>query len=156
MVSCLVFYFLDCYLGYSKVKWWKAIGAFATGAASGFLAATGVTLLGQVIGNVVFSLAGLIFNATPITATNLMIEVFTAIIIGIAAGLAGGAGLGQTKYLNSQSRQFLKRVAREPAKSIAYFIKSNKTIYNRFFYSLERAIMAAAVTKYGKTIIVRE
>lgn len=151
----VVLYFVDCKLGGTSPVWWKALGQFAVGAASGALAATGVKLFGQVIGNVVLSLSSLIFSAKPIRQDELVIEVVSAIIVGIVAGFAGGPGIGHKNYLNSQTKRLIKRIARETSKAIVYFVKCNKTIYNQIFKAIIRSITAGALTKYGRQLLVR-
>ena len=147
-------YWLDCKIAKVKVVWWKALGSFALGAASGALAATGVKLIGQIVGNVIISLASLIFSATPISEEDLLVEIFAAVIIGIVSGIAGGAGLGHMQHLNTQTKQFLKRIARETAKAIAYFVKSNKTLYKKLVSSIIKAVIAGSTAKYGKALLI--
>lgn len=145
----LILYFVDCAIFHEKVIWWKALAAFGVGAASGALAATGVQLVGQVIGNVALSVGNLLIQGNCITETDIAI----AIISGVILGLAGGAGLGYTAYLNSQDARLLNRIisskGKDIAKAIVYFVKSNQTIYKKLFKPLLRSFVASVLTDYG-------
>ena len=85
----------------------------------------------------------------------LFTEVIVAIILGVVSGIAGGAGLGHRNYLNSNTRRLLKRIVRQPAKAIVYFIKMNRTIYNKLAYGIASAFASTAVVKFGRRVLVR-
>jgi hypothetical protein len=151
----LAVYFLDCGISNFKVKWWKALIAFGVGAANGALAASGSGLLKQIIGNVTTSIGETLANGGTITKTDIIV----AIITGVVCGIAGGAGLGRTKYLNSQTRRALKLIVstkgRQIAKSLTYFIKSNKKLYKSFVLGLYRSFRYNLYCEFGGTAAKR-
>ncbi len=81
------------------------------GAASGFLASTGVGLVGQVAGNAAISMAN---NAADQVIENKGFKNFNVGsmlfdgVVGGIAGRAGGAGAG-SKHLNKIGKQLFKR-----------------------------------------------
>ena len=137
--------------------------AMVAGAVSGGLAASGIGLVGQVVGNAAISMAS---NATDQVARNGGFQNFDVgdmLIdgaIGAAAGLIGGPGAG-SKNVTNLGKQTVKRTmdalthkgasaaVKEGSKAMAYFVKNSKYITIPLVKSFSRA---AGTTLVGNII----
>ena len=112
--------------------------ATLSGAASGLLAASGVGIVGSVVGNAAISMAS--------NATNQIIEnkgfnnfdVGDMLIdgtIGGIAGAVGGAGMGKTVRLGTLNKNLTKKIVSRSAqaiqKGIKYYISQTKNLYKK-------------------------
>ena len=121
--------------------WNDGLGtAMIAGAASGFLASTGVGLVGQVAGNAAISMANnaadQVIDNKGFKNFNVGSMLFDGVVGGIA-GRAGGAGAG-SKHLNKIGKQLFKRTfnttthkglkagAKEFVKASANYVKNAK------------------------------
>ena len=154
-----VFYVIDCYNDSSvNFVWWKAVGQFAIGAASGALAATGAGIFSQIAANVVLSVAALAFDTGTPSKDEILTAVCKAILIGAIAGIAGGAGIGQGKHIkyiephllkNLKSSAFKSGLLKNLLKAFKYAFKATKTIFVGLIRSIGKATIWSNVAKYG-------
>ncbi len=128
------------------------------GALSGGLAASGVGLLGQVVGNAVIAGASNIISQSPESINDLEPEsLLVNIAAGIVGGLRGGSGANTNHYLSSLSNQFIKRftnsfrrfsgkaLVNELSKALIYFWKSSKKINVKMLTDIIRSNIPSAL-----------
>ena len=134
-----------------------------TGAASGALAATGVGVVGAVLGNAAISMAG---NAVEQVATkngfdnfNVGEMLFDGVVGGVT-GAIGGKGNG-SKHLMNLGVQSIRRTSnaivhggikegvRTAAKAVAYYVKNTKSYYS----GVVKGLLKDAIVSLGSAFI---
>ena len=145
----------------------EIVTAAITGAASGALAASGVGLIGSILGNAAISAAGNLANQSIHDRGFKNIDwkdVAVDGMIGAVSGAIGGRGAsyGNSKSAMSMGSQLVRRVTRtkEIGKAIAYYGKSmmngaGKSIYKTFFRSTINAGLSSLAMIGVKTLAKR-
>lgn len=126
----------------------------ASGAVSGALAASGVGLAGQVIGNAAIDVAKGILNGQTSTK-----EIATNAFLGGVGGLIGGKGasFGNAKSIMRSGQQFAKRVFTYKdsfRKAFGYYMKTAKTSGRVFVLSgLSKSIKYVSIYSYVRGFV---
>ena len=126
----------------------------ASGAVSGALAASGVGLAGQVIGNAAIDVAKGILNGQTSTK-----EIATNAFLGGVGGLIGGKGasFGNAKSIMRSGQQFAKRVFTYKdsfRKAFGYYKKTAKTSGRVFVLSgLSKSIKYVSIYSYVRGFV---
>jgi len=112
----------------------EIVTAAITGAASGALAASGVGLIGSILGNAAISAAGNLANQSIHDRGFKNIDWKDVAVDGMIGAISGaiggrGASYGNSKSAMSMGSQLVRRVTRtkEIGKAIAYYGKSMRT-----------------------------
>lgn len=141
--------------------------AMATGAASGFLAATGVPVGGQVIGNALIS-AGSSIICQSKTGSVDWGEVALEGVVGGIGGLVGGNGIGVpgkigggAKHLMNLGKQSVirpiktltnkgvKAAVSEAKKAATYYVKSTKQVFPNLAKSIAQSSIPSVIYSAG-------
>ena len=155
----------------SGEDWNAELGtAMLAGAASGALAATGVGMVGMIVGNAAISMAE---NATNQIIENKGFNNFDvgdmAIdgVIGGISGAIGGAGKG-SKHLTNLGKQTVKRTAnttihkgfkagvKEAGKAFAYYGKNTKSFYKPLFKGIVKDVISATGTSVASDYMKKQ
>ncbi|MGM9646446.1 MAG: RHS repeat-associated core domain-containing protein, partial [Eubacteriales bacterium] len=138
---------------------WDGVAmAAVTGAASGALAATGVGLVGQVVGGATIAMAGNAIQqgidySQGERETFSVGEMLLDGAIGAVSGLAGGSGAsqGNSKTAMTLGKQLTKRVfqKKEIGKAFAYYGKNMMNGTGRSIYKeLGKAFLRSTITSF--------
>ena len=145
-------------------NWSDGLGvAIATGAASGLLAASGVGLVGAVVGNAAISVAGNVTNQVIKNKGFNNFDVGDMIVdgvIGAVAGAIGGKGMGKSANIRTLNNNFTKKVFSGSyslfRRGRKYYLSQTKTIYKRFlFKSMFRSGVASTIFNGSKKLLWR-
>ena len=131
-----------------------------TGGASGSLAATGVGLVGSVVGNTLIAAGG---NVAGQVIKNHGFENFDLsdfvadTIIGGVSGFVGGKGMGASANIKTLNKNLTKKVLsgskKIAASGIKYYISQTKYVYKEFLLKpILKANAAAAGSKITKNL----
>lgn len=146
--------------------WDGVLVASLTGAASGALAATGVGLVGQIVGGAAIALVGNAVQQTIDIAQNERksfdtTEMLIDGVVGSVCGLVGGSGAsqGNSKTAITLGKQLTGRIfiKHEFSKGIAYYSKNmingfGKSIYKELGKALTKSSLLGFAINSGRTL----
>ncbi len=137
VVSAVTQYFEE-----GKISWGTVLVSAGGGALSGALAATGVGLVGQAIGNAAISVVtdvGTMVIEGEINTANI-VDLMETAAIGALCGLAGGPG-GSTRHLSSAANNLFSKTGKIIQSSVkrSNFDNTAKDIINAFKYYYKNA-----------------
>ena len=136
-----IFYVIDCNLQGKKTSTWKIVCNFLNGAINGIVAASGASLIWQIIAGIAGGLVSLFIGAGSPTFEDVIIAIISGVLSGV---LAGTLSIGDNKHINYLVKNFGKKISKNFFKSsfgkillkaLKYLFKNCKTILWKFIHS---------------------